>query len=63
MPARVKICQDGNPITSTMRHTAALHLESSGTIVNRLPLAYKRKRQSPSCKGATDTQWVAHSHS
>jgi hypothetical protein len=36
---------------------------SSDENVNRLPLAYKRRRRPPSCKGTTDTQQVAHSHS
>jgi hypothetical protein len=29
-------------------------LELCGTIVNRLPLAYKRRRQPPGCRGTTD---------
>jgi hypothetical protein len=47
MPTESKIRQFGQPLHNTVHHTAICSLELCGTIVNRLPLAYKRRRRSP----------------
>jgi hypothetical protein len=46
-PARSNIRQDGHPLHGVVHHTTTCSLELCGTIVNRLPLAYKRRRRSP----------------
>jgi hypothetical protein len=50
-PARRKIRQDGHQLHDVVHYTATCSLELCVTIVNRLPLAYKRRRQSPSRVG------------
>jgi hypothetical protein len=46
--ARDEIPQDSHQITSTARHAATPHLKPCGTVVNRLPLVYKRRGRPPS---------------
>jgi hypothetical protein len=43
--ARAEIRQDNHQITSTVRHAATPHLKPCGTILDRLPLVYKRSRR------------------
>jgi hypothetical protein len=54
---RDEIHWDGHRITGTVRHAATQQLKSHSTIVNRLPLVYKRRRRPPSCGG----RGIAHS--
>jgi hypothetical protein len=51
--ARAEIHQDSHQITRTVRHAATPHLKPCGTIVDRLPLVYKRRRR-PSSRGGGD---------
>jgi hypothetical protein len=53
-PTGSKIRQDGQPLHDVVHHTAICSLELCGTIVNRLPLAYKWRSQSPGRRGTTD---------
>jgi hypothetical protein len=47
--ARDEIRQDGHQITSIARHATMPHLKSHNTVVNHLPLVYKRRGRPPSC--------------
>jgi hypothetical protein len=46
-----EIRQNDHQLRGAVHHTAMCSLELCGTIVNRLPLAYKRRRRSPSHAG------------
>jgi hypothetical protein len=59
-PAESEIRQDDQQLHSTIHHTAIRSLEMCGTIVNRLPLAYKRRSRSPG--RGEGGQIVAHLH-
>jgi hypothetical protein len=48
-----EILQDDHQLYGDVHHTAICILELCGMIVNRLPLAYKRRRRSPSRGGGT----------
>jgi hypothetical protein len=57
--ARSKIRQDDQQLHDTTHHTAIRSLELCGTIVNCLPLAYKRRGRSPGRGGMTESRILA----
>jgi hypothetical protein len=59
MPTGSEIRQDGQLLHDVVHHTTICSLELCGTIVNRLPLAYKRRSRSPSRGGR---RIAAHLH-
>jgi hypothetical protein len=59
-PARSGIHQDDQQLHGTVHHTVICSLELCGTIVNRLPLVYKRRARSPGCWRTTDSCILAH---
>jgi hypothetical protein len=54
-----KIRQDDQQLHETVHHTAIRSLGLCGTIVNRLPLAHKRRSRSPGRKRRTDSGTLA----
>jgi hypothetical protein len=58
--ARSEIRQDDQQLHDTAHHTAIRSLELCDTIVNRLPLAYKRRRRSPGRRGTTNSRVLTH---
>jgi hypothetical protein len=55
-PTGSKIHQDGQPLHDAVHHTTICSFELCGTIVNRLPLAYKRRSRSLGRRGTTDSR-------
>jgi hypothetical protein len=58
-PARSKIRQDDHQLRGTVHHTATRSLELCRMIVNRLPLAYKRRSRSLGHRGTRDSDTLA----
>jgi hypothetical protein len=56
---RGEIRQDDHQLHGVVHHTTICSLELCGTVVNRLPLAYKRRRRSPGRGGTTDSCTLA----
>jgi hypothetical protein len=54
-PAKGKICRDDHRITGTLHQFATQHLKPCSMTVNRLPLVYKRRRQSAGRRRMTDS--------
>jgi hypothetical protein len=59
-PAGSGIRQDDQQLHHIVHHTAICSLELCGTIVNRLPLVYKRRGRSPGSGTTTDSGILAH---